>query len=706
MPSDSYLTCPGGTGKKLKFCCQDLVNEIPKLQRMIEGDQRLACLDQIERLEKKYPDRACLLALKLEVLLGLERIDQLLATARRFVEVHPQNPIALSQKALMAAEEGNPREALETFGRAMENCPQEMPGRIYQALAALAEILFLGGQSMSALVVLRAQLTMAPEDDAARRKLETLERTRWIPLLFRDDTYPQLVPPEGELSAVQRESYIVAMADMLYLRYGKTLAALEELARQAPAAPSVWRALGYVRAFAADTQGAVDALRKFASLNVPDDDAVEAEALAQLLAGADQVDHLLIEYPVTDADQAAAALVSSSQLLELPVDSSAVPEGQPPPRGVYLLFNRPLREGKELSVDSASQAIARIALHGKQTDREARLEVAASRWNIDAARSLLKELLPNSLGSPGEPTTTHRRSVTVELLQLELELPEVQDREQTAQLQADVLRQRVFEFWTALPLECLGGKTPAWAAGDASLRRPLAAAILLLELEAEAVQLQLDFNELRSQLGLPPTQPVDPVGLDINQVSLVRLQRLDVARLDDDQLTAVLQRAATCELRAVIMAAGKQMLERPQLAQKLGADRIYLMLVRATNDTAEAIRFVTEGRAAARAAKRSIVLFDIQELELHAIGHNIAEVQRVLNEIVRLHWSQPGVQEAVASILMACGIVPAARAGAAALGAESAQPPPQAPAPASAIWTPDSERAAAGKSALWTPGMD
>ena len=48
MPIDPYSPCPGGTGKKIKFCCPDLVTELEKIQRMLEGEQRAACLEHIE----------------------------------------------------------------------------------------------------------------------------------------------------------------------------------------------------------------------------------------------------------------------------------------------------------------------------------------------------------------------------------------------------------------------------------------------------------------------------------------------------------------------------------------------------------------------------------------------------------------------------------------------------------------------------------
>src|SRR5437763_529745 len=80
MPLDRYLPCPGGTGKKIKFCCADLFGELEQIQRMLEGQQRMACLEHVQKTLARYPDRACLLAIKclLEVELGQQ--DQLRKT--------------------------------------------------------------------------------------------------------------------------------------------------------------------------------------------------------------------------------------------------------------------------------------------------------------------------------------------------------------------------------------------------------------------------------------------------------------------------------------------------------------------------------------------------------------------------------------------------------------------------------------------------
>ncbi len=64
MPLDAYSLCPCGTGKKIKFCCPHLLGDLQKIERMLEGEQNLACLSHIEHLQQQEPDRACLLAIK------------------------------------------------------------------------------------------------------------------------------------------------------------------------------------------------------------------------------------------------------------------------------------------------------------------------------------------------------------------------------------------------------------------------------------------------------------------------------------------------------------------------------------------------------------------------------------------------------------------------------------------------------------------
>src|SRR5688500_16350934 len=111
MTLDAYSTCPGGTGKKIKFCCSDIIPELAKIDRMLAGDQRLACLDYVEKLNQKFPDRACLLVTKASLERATGKVEAADQTLQAMMEQQGANPVALAQSASLAAQQQNLRAA-------------------------------------------------------------------------------------------------------------------------------------------------------------------------------------------------------------------------------------------------------------------------------------------------------------------------------------------------------------------------------------------------------------------------------------------------------------------------------------------------------------------------------------------------------------------------------------------------------------------
>ena len=130
MPIDPYASCPGGTGKKIKFCCPDLLSELDKVQRMLEGEQRAGCLEYIEALEGKFPKRACLLSIKamLEAQLGQESKAE--ATLASFMEKYPENPVALAEAATMKAGQEGGVAAIGPLQDALESEGSQISARL------------------------------------------------------------------------------------------------------------------------------------------------------------------------------------------------------------------------------------------------------------------------------------------------------------------------------------------------------------------------------------------------------------------------------------------------------------------------------------------------------------------------------------------------------------------------------------------------
>ena len=64
MTIDPYSLCPGGSGQKVKFCCGALIDELNKLDKMVEGEQFAAAVDRLDVLLQTHAGNESLLALK------------------------------------------------------------------------------------------------------------------------------------------------------------------------------------------------------------------------------------------------------------------------------------------------------------------------------------------------------------------------------------------------------------------------------------------------------------------------------------------------------------------------------------------------------------------------------------------------------------------------------------------------------------------
>ncbi|HEY2826613.1 MAG TPA: hypothetical protein VGJ04_03350, partial [Pirellulales bacterium] len=349
MPIDPYSPCPGGTGKKVKFCCPDLVQELDKLQRMLEGEQAIGALDHVRKLDEKYPGRACLESMRvsLETAMGDSAAD---ATLASFLKQHPTNCVALSEKALQVATHGDPLAGIDWLQQAIEACGSEMPARVYDAIGALAMVLLSAGHVVPARAHMQLQLGLSQgRDERAVSTLLQLEGAAAVSVLLKS-TAPFEAAPKG---ASWERAFQAALDEAHLGHWKKGAEDWAALTAQAASSPGFWQNLATVRSFLGKYSEAVEALRKFAALEVSLDDAVEAEALAQVLCKEEsdgQVDEISLTYTIADAEAVQEKLAADRRFERLPLDTRAWAEqNEPPPRAAFSMLDRPVvASGKEI----------------------------------------------------------------------------------------------------------------------------------------------------------------------------------------------------------------------------------------------------------------------------------------------------------------------------------------------------------------------
>jgi hypothetical protein len=705
MPIDPYSPCPGGTGKKIKFCCADLVTELEKIQRMLEGEQRAACLEHIESLEAKFPERACLMSIKAMLQAQLGQHEQAQSTLTAFIEKYPDNPVALAEEATLAASTEGGVAAIGLLQDALEKCSEQISAQVYDAIGLVAQVLIADGQLIAGRAHLVLQLGIGGAQD--QRPLQLLMRlngTPSVPLLAKQDL-PLLPPPDD---ALWKDSFITALEPAMRGAWRLAADRLTELAAKVGDWPAIWHNVAVLRTWLADTPRAIEAWRKYAAQPIPLDDAVEAEAMAQSLDpdAVDLVDVLSIEYALNDLEVLQARLAASPQALSMPIDLARMgSEDEPPPKGAYWLLSRAAPEsGAPMTPAEIPQVVGQAFVYGKQTDRPARLELSTYRTQLQQAQTALTEIAGDSLGAAGPEEVSAQVPALQHALTLSWRFPEHIPPEMRLALVNEQRLDLLLNRWPEMPQKIFGGKSASQVAGQAESRIKLLAAILQLEMATDRVAPGFDFNTLRRKLGVDQQQPLDPQAVSLAELPLARLGRVEVKKLSDDQLVDLYRRADHYRHIAALRQLADEVIARPGLDKQLDKAEVYGLLAQIEPDQKQAIGYLDRAREAAEAAKKSTAPWDLAELAMRISRAEVAEADRLLHHIREQHIREPGVAQALFEILAEAGIIgPDGKPTAQAAPQDPSLVVPGAAAEPGKIWTPDSDQPTGKKSALWTP---
>lgn len=711
MAIDRFAPCPCGSGKKVKFCCgADLLAELEKIQRMLDGDQRQACLEYIEQLEQKHPGKPCLETVKTLLLASLGRHDEARATVDALLARDPSNPVALSELALLESDSDDPRSGIEPMQRALENCGDWIPGRVVQGVGHLGLSLLAGGDVLAARGHLLLAMAMNQEDETSMRALAELYGSPQVPLLLKDQPSLGVCPDD----APYRQALQEAMAPAHRGQWRVSVAHLEQLAGQYPAADVIWRNLATLQAWLGDWTAVAASLRTYAQLDVPLDDAVAAEAIAQLLdapAAQDIVEQVHVIWELSDAEACQARLSADQRAVPLEAPPAIQGDDQPPPRAAWYLLDRAMPESAEgLQRTDVPHIVADLLLFGRQTDREARIEGQAYLHDVQRVDDALRSICGDALGVAGEPTTLREVPRSTTVLSWRWQLPSDISPDRMQELLAEQQRCTLLEVWPETPAAVLDGKTPRQAVADAQQRRAVLATLLRLELSLDELPASATIDELRTSLNLPLPQRVDAATVDPNTFPLARLHRVEFAQASDDVLVTMQMRALSMSARMAGWRTTQALLERPTLPQDVTRAELYGTLAALTENSAEAIGLLQQAQQAARDSGQSCGPWDVELVSLRLQRGEAEPFQELLRHIEQMHGREQNVMAGLLTLLQRAGLVDRqgrARVpvGAAAASDGSGLVLPGEPAN-EGIWTPEGEAAGKQKPGLWMPGMD
>lgn len=710
MSIDPYAPCPCGSGKKLKFCCADLATDIEKIHRMIEGDQPHAALRHVEQTLIRDSERASLLDLKAVIEISLDEIESAAATVDRFLTAHPDSPTALAVQAILLAKTDGGRAAVMPLQNAISKLDRDMPRRVLEAIGTVGHSLLVEGHVVAAQAHLWLHSTIAREQDTrALELLVRLNQDAGLPLLLRDRL--QLRHWPADVAWRDEADRAAQLADNG--RWYEATAIIDGLGQQYGADPALVFNRALLGGWLADDRALVAGLHAFARLDVPHDDAVEAEAVAQLLdtnVTDPQIDVVKLMYDVHDLDPLETRLTEDgrTEAYDAEIYDYVETDG-PKPRLSYLLLDRTEPESAaEITRDQVPAVLGMLSLFGRRTDRAERLELVVDRGShFDAAVGILSEICGPALGERvGEEVVGHSTEVE-QALSWRWHFPVGTSPARRRELLTAERRDAIVNRWPDVPRAVLSGKTPRQAKDDPALAIPLGALVLILEQGSNNFDQADAIAELRRQLGLSNPEPIASDEVDVRKLPLVRAARVDLSAVSDDDLVHFYRHAMIANATAAILAASREAIRRPSVAQRIPPDEAYRRLIHRETDSSRALEQIAEARRRSEEVGESTAEWDLTELEIHLSDANAEEAKRMLVEIEERHRNDPEVATAVYRMLYEAGVIPPENLTDEPTIPDAAELEPAGPVAVeeSPIWTPGSDIAAAGgrKSKLWTP---
>ena len=709
MAMDVYALCPCGSGKKLKFCCQNIAEDMDRISRLIENNQARQALQQLEALDRKHPQHPWITTTQAIVL--LETGEALAARDRlkSFVEQHPEHEFAAVLYAAAMFQNDGLDAARGAINRAFQKGAKKHPSMVSGIASAMAAVFRGRGRLLAAREHLALALRFAPEQQRQEIFVRLLDCDNEAAIAYPLRSAHPLPTIEGSDEILQEVKKANKYASVGCWNTAAQI--FEKLAALLPESAKPWHAVGLCHAWFGDEPAAATALHRAAELYPDASAAVECETLAQLLdwnSATDRVNRIGLSGEISSVGRLLTALDAVPRLLrvELPPQE---PNSPPQPDALYqvlALDRQQFPSASELTIDTVPRTLGQVIIFDAEGTEPATIDIEGFEGRefqeaCEIVRGASSDLVTWKSPEPtGEFVPREVHALTVSWT-----FPPKSPVALRRKLENERWRKAVTETWPVTPQPGLQGRTPRDAAATPELRVKLLAAISVLDAVCLRGGYELNTSSLLTSLGVEPLPPVDVTHeTALNSLSPLEWLRLPLEQLSDQQLTAVANRAQLVHHDRFLYETLKVILTRPSCLAELDHERIYQTLAdlcRVHERRDEALHWFAEGRRATAQTNQNFEQqwsWDLRELLMRLEDPTDPGLRDLARKFVQYYSPKlPQMRPYLEQMFSLAG-VPSPWLEGGIITSESGS------ITSGGLWTPDAPAASGSPSKLWVPG--
>jgi len=716
MSVDKYAVCPCGSGKKIKFCkCKESVSELDAVLSMVDGGQVVPALDQLSSILQEHPDAAWALAIRGRLLLDLREYDSLSENADRFIRLQPSNPLALTQRAAAKLFHGDVEDATASMLEALTESGRDVDSFVLDVSSVLAYSLAQRGIFLTARVYATLSM-MATGYEGGQASVSVLRQMNSAPTISQlMKTVPQPVsrPADADWGERYDEAANLLRSNKIDLAESK----FQSLCRTVPQEPAILSGLLTCAIWRGDTESQSELLKKLSECESLDfEQRVRNRAMSALvdLTSAEiSIPIMKLDADLQDPEQIEMALMASARFVSLPADLLAgmrTTEDEVPPRSGFQMLDRDKPESLDVlpPVDEVPEAVALVFVYGKQTDREARLEV------LDVRKPLLSDVKSGIQSAVGDVELNEKKGELLPMLvacQPAVAMIRFQAKPAEAEkLQNSLMAARMPTAITSIETPLLDGGSLASTCDDESKLFERTVMIRIVEqYDALVAKGQGVIDEAYRIAKLQPQPMLKPVPGEVESLANEDLNRIDCSDLDAESLIYLLQRAQQVSATPTVRRVAKQLIGAELSEEQKPAKMLaYMTLINASEGNDQALSLLDEAKVFAETNSIPTANLLLSEVGLRLSAGDGPGFQNAVETLSREHGNEPEVMARLQQTLMAYGLI---GPDGSPRQAPAAQGPPAAGGSGGELWTPESgapsaESGGGGGGKLWVPGMD